>query len=159
MKTKLSLIIAILLISGCSKESNGGNYYELNYTDEVFSVITSDSVHVVVTQYGSTSIIKDSIPYSFNNNAQMGDTVKIKMDVKFGSPTQTPSPSKQITINKDTLFLWYASSLPSPSSLGKTSTINQVEAEPKPVYYSIQDVTITKSPNKFVTFQSINKGR
>ena len=159
MKTKISFIVTILLISGCSKESGGGNYYELNYTDEIFSVLASDSIHVVVTQYGSTSLIKDSIPYSFSNYDQMGDTIKIKMNVKFGSPSQIPSPSKQISINKDTLFLWYASSLPSPNSLGKTSTINQVEAEPKPIYYSIQDVTIIKSPNKFVTFQSINKGK
>jgi hypothetical protein len=154
MSTKLFCAIVIIGICGCTKESDQGKYYTLNFTDEVFSVFMSDSVHIVVTQYGSSSIIKDSIPFLFENNESISDTIKLIMEVKFGSYFETPTPNKQVTVSGDTLFLWYASGPPPNYSLQKSSTITQVETSPKVAYYSIQSVVIKKSVNKSVTFHS-----
>ena len=149
------LFAAYLVFSGCRKEDDGGSYYELSFTDATSSIVGFDSIYVVLTQSGLKTVLKEVVPYKVTNNPQLGDTIKLKLEVNFGSSSQAPSPNKDIVIRRDTLNLWYSASLPPYMGFGKTHSLLESEAEPKVSYYSVQSVEIFAAPNKQIFFQSL----
>ena len=73
------------------------------------------------------------------------------MDVKFWNPSKIASPYKALNVNGDTLNLFYTPFQLSINKLSKTSGITGVETSPRPEYYRIQKVYISKAPGKEVT--------
>ena len=126
----------------------------MSFVDSIAAVIQYDSVNVIITQAGNLNFLKESIPYVINNNSNLGDTIKIKMDINFGSPSKIPSPFKLLQVNEDTLHLFYTPYQIVNYKLSNSSTVMEAETEPKAIYYSIQKVYITKSPNKQIWFRS-----
>ena len=150
---KIFLVVLTFSIFGCSKEDTQSfEFYESNFIDSVSAVVGYDSVNILITQAGYK--LKDTIPYEILNDSNLGDTIKLKMDVNFGSPSQNPSPYKSLAIIEDTLHLIYSPYQLANFKLSKSSNVTGVETSPKPVYYSIQKVYISKSPNKEITFFS-----
>jgi len=154
----LLFVVGTFLLIGCSKkEDDFGKYYELKFTDSTSTIVLGDSVHILLTQVPSSLKVKAYVPYEIREDSTLLDTIRLNLDVLFGSYSPTPSPHKEIIIRNDTLFLWYAQMQPLSDfpKLSGYSSIVQIETSPLPVYYSVQKVIIRKSQNKYVTFESI----
>ena len=146
-------LLLIIVVYGCWKEGNDGfEYYESSFVDSISAVVEYDSVNIVITQAGDQ--LKDTIPYEIINNSNLGNTIKLKMDVNFGSPSKIPSPFKKLQVNDDTIHLFYTPYQVTNYKLSKSLTITDAETEPKAIYYSVQKVYIRKSSNKQIWFQS-----
>jgi hypothetical protein len=158
IKMKIAILlfgVGVFFLVGCSKD-DFGQYYELTFTDSTSTIVFGDSVHILLTQVPSSLRVKAHVPYEIREDSTLRDTIRLHLDVLFGSYSPTPSPHKEIIIRNDTLFLWYAHMQPLggfPKRSGYSS-IAQIETSPVPVYYSVQKVIIRKSLHKYVTFES-----
>jgi hypothetical protein len=156
MRTLETLGLFITLCIWVGRKDDGlGKYYQYHYADSVLGVVSSDSVHVFIIQVPVNSSISMSIPSEFVNDPALRDTIKLDLDVLFGSYSPSPAPIKNWSVRHDTLSLWYAHVPPPPHPLPKTVSISgatHTATSPLPEYYSIQRVVIRKSPSKHVSF-------
>lgn len=153
----LMLCIGLLTVIGCTKnDEDFGQYFEFTYLDTTVGIIHTDSVHVVLSQLGRFKILSP-VPFVLKGDSLLRDTIKFTFNVLYGGYGPTPHPVKQLIARNDTIFLWYANSVPiNFPKAARINSISSIETSPRITYYSIQSVEITKSPNKFVTFESFS---
>ena len=160
---KLIVVLTILslpiFLMNCS--DNGpdlGTYYQKSFIDRIETIVQSDTVTIVIEQLGISDIVKQEIPYDTTNSIFMGDTIKLLLNVSFGSYSSNPNPYKELFVSNDSLYLWYASrEKPKSTNLSKVSSANSnsgILTSPKPDYYSIENVIIRKSGKKKIFFES-----
>lgn len=156
MKT-LSILFLVLLfgLTGCWQEDDDDfKYYESSYIDTVAYVVPLDSVHIEIIQSGLLSKLLDTIPHQIADDAGLGDTIRMVLSVNFGSYSPTPSPYEDISLFQDTLRLIYSSFPLIKIAYLKENEILEANTSPALPYYSIQNVVVHKSPEKFIRFNS-----
>lgn len=151
-----SLTIMAFFMIGCTESTYDdlGPYYELTFTDSAFAVVSTDSVHVILTQVPISLQVKEIVPFQTVDVSTIGDTIKFTLDVLFGSYSQTPNPQKSISIRQDSVLFWYAHIPGPPGGFPKTGATSMAQTSPKPTYYSVQSILIRKHPSKNVSFKS-----
>lgn len=145
-----ALVVSML---GCTMETDDdlGTYYESTYSETVNIAASQDTIHIVLTQTGST----EQVMFEMHQSDLLGDTIQLKIDSKSGSYREEWTPKSAVTLFDDTLSVWYSYYLP-PSTLKKsssnTSIVNTENALPS--YFTVVKVTVTASSAKTVTFIS-----
>lgn len=156
--TLLIIILSLLLIKCSSDGSDLEKYYERNFKDIIVITMNIDTVKILIEQLEVSNQVQENIPYDTINNILLVDTLKIELDVKFGSYLPDPDPYKNIVISNDTLYIWYASrKKPESTKLLKSNSANNIsgiDTSPKLEYYNIENVIIKKSPHKRIKFES-----
>ncbi len=148
-------LVLVFLFSGCWQEKDDDfKYYESSYVDTVAYVVPLDSVHIEIIQSGLLSKLLDTIPHQIAGDAGLGDTIRMVLSVNFGNSSPTPSPYKEIGLIQDTLRLIYSSFPLIKITYLKENEILEANTSPALPYYSIQNVVVHKSPEKFIRFNS-----
>jgi len=155
----LIIIACTLSCITCTVDDDGlGTYYQKSFTDKISAIMPSDSVHIIIEQLGLTEQVNEKITHDFENDASLGDTIGLILNVNFGSYLPDPNPKKDLKISGDTLYLWYASrERPELIYLYKihaNQDITGIETSPKLEYYNIEKAVIKKSPDKEISFES-----
>ena len=155
------LIVLVIWISiwKCSENKPElGKYYEKSFNDTITSVIIADTVKLIVEQLASSNQVKEFIPYNITVNNSLVDSIKLVMNVKFGSYSPDSDPYINIISYEDSLYIWYASqNKPGSDKLSKTNSItspNELNTSPNTEFYNIENINIIKSSNKIINFES-----
>ncbi len=150
--------ILIFLIKCTDDGPDLGKYYEKSFADSITTILNTDTVKIIIEQFGVSNQVQEYIPYDTINNLSLLDTIRLVLNVNFGSYSPNPDPFKDIIISNDTLYIWYASKQkPGSERLFKPATNNSIsgiQTSPKLEYYNIENVHIKKSPSKKIIFES-----
>jgi len=154
-----TIIILPIFLMDCSDDGPDlGKYYQKSFVDSIDAVVKADTVKIIIEQFGVVDLVKENIPIDTINYIFLSDTIKLILNVNFGSYSPNPAPYKELFVSSDTLYLWYASrEKPKSTHLYKSSSINNIsgiQTSPKLEYYSIENVIIKKSPKKKIYFES-----
>lgn len=154
MKEKTLFIISLFFINifvSCSDgKEDFGNYIKGNYYDELVVVSKDSSIVIIIEQLQLIENLNESIPFSYLNKEQLSDTVKLNINVSFGSYNTKPEIFKEINSINDTIYVWYSTRGEKNYGLGKNNSINSISTSPKITYVNINSVVINKSDNKNV---------
>ena len=156
MKSIIAATLPLAFITlSCTTDSGDsfGPYYELTFADNVSAVVVGDSIHVTVLQVPVTSSYLQAIPFEVTEDPSLLDTVKMKLTVLYGGYSPTPTPTRQVEVQQDTVLLKYDRTA-FHRGLAKGTGLNMVETSPRPMYYSIQHVEILRAPGRYVSFAS-----
>ncbi len=160
-KLKFGIIIFAVLIFLLNCTDDGpyfGEFYEKSYTDSITVVMNTDTIKIIIEQFGVSSQVQEYIPCDTINNISLIDTIKLILNVKFGTYSPNPDLYTDIIISNDTLYIWYASREKPVSTIlykpSSTKNISGIQTSPKLDYYNIENVIIKKSPIKIIEFKS-----
>ena len=160
-KIPFVLILLVILISvwKCSENKPDlGKYYENSFSDTITTVMITDTVKLIIEQFGISNQVKEYIPHNIMVNNSLVDTLKLVLNVKFGSYSPDPDPYINISSYEDSLYIWYASrKKPGSDMLSKTNSItspNELQISPKTEFYNIENINIIKSSKKIIDFES-----
>ncbi len=149
------LVLTALVVSilGCTMETDDDldKYYESAYSETINVAASQDTIHIVLTQTGST----EQVMFEMRHSDLLGDTIQLKIDSKSGSYREEWTPKSTVTLFDDTLSVWYSYYLP-PSTLKKSSSNNSIVRTENalPSYFTVEKVTVTASSAKVMTFIS-----
>lgn len=145
------IIIVIFLFQSCEmNKTDDDRYYKGKFTDEIVIVDESDTSNIVIEQFESLPLSKDSIPYSYNEKNINSDLITLELFVSYGSYSQTPKVIKEANIISDTVYIWYASRERINKSFYKNNSITESFTAPRLEYVIIDSIVIQKNINKVV---------
>ncbi len=153
-----------MLFQSCEIDNTGGDkYYESNFTDELFIVVSSDTTNIVIEQFQKLPFQNDSISYLFEEKNDSSDLITLELFVSFGSYSQYPKVNKEVSSIMDTIYIWYDSYVWYPdasyqnNSLYKNysnNLITEISLEPKLEYIVIDSILVHKSNYKVISLNT-----
>jgi hypothetical protein len=148
----ISFIVFIISFLSCSDNGKDdfGNYIEGHYTDEIVLTSSANKVFIVIEQLRLIESMKNEIPYSIINDQQSQDTIKLSLDVSFGSYNIKPEVFDEVITSEASIYIWYSICAKGNIMVDKTNSINAISTSPKITFVSIDSVTISKNVNKEV---------
>ncbi|WP_353678107.1 hypothetical protein [Rosettibacter primus] len=135
-------------------KTDDDRFYKGKYIDEIIIVNEADTSNIVIEQFESLPLSKDSIPYSFKEENNNSDLITLRLFVSYGSYSQTPKVIKEANMTMDTIYIWYASREKIYKTFYKNNSIIESIDAPKLEFITIDSIVIQKSINKVVNIFS-----
>jgi hypothetical protein len=151
----MMILAGCAVAAGCrdNEEIFSGAYYQYTLRDSVDAVASGDPVHVLVIQAPVTAAFIDPIPVHVSDDPRLLDTVRLRLDVRYGGPSPAARPARIIRAKQDSVILWYAqASWFAGPVLERRGA--RPENEPKPETFQITGLEVVKSPGRSVTVAS-----
>ena len=151
-KILVSVILLSILMFACKDDGNDfGDYIEGTYTDSISLNTEENPIVIVFEQLQLLDQMEEQIPNAIIDDKLPEDSIKISLNVSYGSYNSQPNVFKDLSIISDTVFIWYSTRSKGNDILDKSESINSINTSPKITYVEVDSITIYKNSMKQIT--------